>query len=145
MDLRFKRLSSHAFVPTKAHPDDAGFDLYLPRPVHVVQGEIEKVGLGLAVEIPRHHVGLLTIRSSLGARGLQLANAPGVIDAGYRGELAILLSFDSPIAGEEIYLSAKERVAQLIVLKIPHFKAVLVEELSESDGRGVGGFGSSGT
>lgn len=145
MDLRFKRLSSHAFAPTKAHPDDAGFDLYLPKSVHVAQGRIEKVGLDLAVEIPRHHVGLLTIRSSLGARGLQLANAPGIIDAGYRGELAILLSFDSPIAGEEVYLSVKERVAQLVVLKIPHFNAVLVEELAESDGRGAGGFGSSGT
>lgn len=144
LELQCKLLSESAQLPRKANPWDAGFDLYLPSDVRMPDGFVKKVDLGLAIAIPEGHVGLLTIRSSLGQRGVQLANAPAVIDAGYRGELSILLICRPAYFGTETVLSAGDRVAQLVVLPIPVMDSVLVDELPESDGRGVGGFGSSG-
>lgn len=142
MQLEVRRRADNAILPKKANPWDAGFDIYVNSSARIPRGWVTPVGTGLSVAIPKGHVGLLTIRSSLGKVGLQLANAPGVIDAGYRGELILLLTNSNP---EPYDVKIGDKVAQLVIVPIPEMSAVEVDELSESDGRGTGGFGSSGS
>lgn len=100
------------------------------------------VPTGMAVAIPQGHAGLVLPRSGLARKvGVTVANAPGLIDAGYRGELVVLLVNLGADAHE---IAAGDRIAQLVVVPIALPEVVLVEELPASDGRGDGGFGSSG-
>jgi dUTP pyrophosphatase len=100
------------------------------------------VPIGLAVAIPPGHAGLVVPRSGLARRaGVTVANAPGLIDAGYRGELLVVLVNHG---AESLHVEPGDRVAQLVVTPVTLPRAVLVDALPASDGRGQGGFGSTG-
>lgn len=140
--LRVRRLDPAARLPTRAYEGDAGLDLYALEPIELAAGGRAAVRTGIAVEIPAGHAGLVLPRSGLAARhGIALVNAPGLIDAGYRGELRVLLLNTDPAA--QFSLPAGERVAQLVLVRVETPEVAEVEELALSE-RGGGGFGSSG-
>jgi dUTP pyrophosphatase len=142
LELRVKRLATAARLPERAHKGDAGLDLRASEPLTLEPGERGSVGTGIAVEIPEGHAGLVLPRSGLAARhGIALVNAPGLIDAGYRGELRVLLL--NTDRAECFEIAPGDRIAQLVVVAVAPTKPVEVSELSQS-GRGEGGFGSSG-
>ncbi|UTN92982.1 deoxyuridine triphosphatase [Gordonia phage Finkle] len=130
-------------VPARAHAHDAGIDLHAAKRVHIEPGEVTVVPTGAKVAIPERHVGIIALRSSLAyGRALALANGIGVIDAGYRGEISVALATWEP--NPEL-IDAGERIAQLLIVPIATPAVELVDELPPSgDGRGTGGFGSSG-
>ena len=143
MNLPVKRLRPDAVVPERAYAGDAGLDLAACDRVELAPGERALVGTGLAVAIPEGHAGFVQPRSGLAARhGITIVNAPGLIDAGYRGELKVaLLNTD---ARATFVVEPGMRIAQLVVLALPAVAPVEVDELPASD-RGAGGFGSSGS
>jgi dUTP pyrophosphatase len=142
LNLAFRKLSDDAVLPTRAHADDAGLDLYASEPAILGPGERTSVGTGVAVEIPVGHAGLVLPRSGLAKRhGVTLVNAPGLIDAGYRGELRVLLM--NTDRSEHFELGPGDRIAQLLVIAFAPVSPVEALELSAS-ARGEGGFGSSG-
>jgi len=142
MELRVVKLTDSAVVPTRAHPGDAGLDLYSTESAHLGPGERWSVGTGIAVEIPEAHAGLVLPRSGLAREhGIALVNAPGLIDAGYRGEVRVLLLNTDP--AETVRIEAGARIAQLVLTPITLADPVEVAELSDS-ARGDGGFGSTG-
>ncbi len=142
MDLPFKRLDPDAELPAKAHMGDAGLDLRAATDVEIGPGERAMVPTGIAVAIPVGHAGLVLPRSGLASRhGLTLANSPGLIDAGYRGEVIcamVNLDRDQPVK-----VLRGERIAQLVVVSTPDVSVRWVEELPQTT-RGGGGFGSTG-
>jgi dUTP pyrophosphatase len=136
------RLDPAATLPVRAHPGDAGVDLHALEPVVLRAGERAAVRTGIAVEIPSGQAGLVLPRSGLALRhGIALVNAPGLIDAGYRGELKVLLL--NTDRREPVQLAAGERIAQLVLVDVTLAEIVEVEALGDS-ARGAGGFGSSG-
>jgi len=141
-ELQAQRLDPRAVLPTRAHEGDAGLDLYALEPCLLEPGQRAIVRTGVAVEIPAGYAGLVMPRSGLAARhGIALVNAPGLIDAGYRGELKVLLlNTDSTTACQ---LAAGDRIAQLVLTAVETPAVVEVAELSEST-RAAGGFGSTG-
>jgi dUTP diphosphatase len=140
--LRVRRLEPAARLPTRAYGGDAGLDLYALERAELSPGERASVRTGIAVEIPDGQAGLVLPRSGLAARhGIALVNAPGLIDAGYRGEVKVLLLNTDPAVLFSI--EAGERIAQLMVVRVEVPEVVEVEELAFSE-RGAGGFGSSG-
>jgi dUTP pyrophosphatase len=142
MDLPVAKLKPEALLPTRAHAGDAGLDLYACEPAHIGPGERWGVGTGIAVQIPDGHAGLVLPRSGLARdHGIGLANAPGLIDAGYRGEVRILLLNNDP--AETFRIEPGDRIAQLVVTPVALADPVETAELSDST-RGDGGFGSSG-
>jgi dUTP pyrophosphatase len=129
-------------VPVRAHPGDAGLDLAAAEAADLAPGGRAPVGTAIAVAIPSGHAGLVLPRSGLARRhGVTLANSPGLIDAGYRGELVVTLVNlgDAPHRVEP-----GDRIAQLVLVPVELWEAREVEELPQSDGRGEGGFGSTG-
>jgi dUTP pyrophosphatase len=140
--LPFQRLSPGAVLPTRAHDGDAGLDLYAAEASRLEPGERRSVGTGVAVELPPGTAGLVLPRSGLAARhGIALVNAPGLIDAGYRGELRVLLLNTDREATFEV--SVGDRIAQLMLVRIEEGEPEEVAELDET-ARGAGGFGSTG-
>jgi dUTP pyrophosphatase len=140
--IRVTKLRPDATVPTRAHPGDAGLDLCAVEPCDLAPGGREAIPTGLAVAIPPGWAGLVVPRSGLARRhGVTVANAPGLIDAGYRGELQVLLV---NLSDRPHRVQAGDRVAQLVCVSVASEPAVLVDELPPSDGRGDGGFGSTG-
>jgi len=142
-ELPFTRLDPEAVLPERAHPGDAGLDLRSAVDVEVAPGQRAMVPTGLAVAIPEGYAGLVLPRSGLASRqGLTLANAPGLIDAGYRGEVICAVVNLDPAT--PVRISLGDRIAQLLVVAVPDLTPVLVEELPPTK-RGEGGFGSTGT
>jgi dUTP pyrophosphatase len=142
VELRVARLHQDARLPARTHPGDAGLDLYAAEPASIAAGERASVGTGIAVAIPEGHAGLVLPRSGLAARhGITLPNAPGLIDAGYRGELRVLLLNTDPSGSFEV--APGDRIAQLVVTPVAEAVSVEVEALEET-ARGLAGFGSSG-
>jgi dUTP pyrophosphatase len=140
--VRFRRLSDSARPPTRAHDGDAGYDLHAAEAAALGPGERASVGTGIAVAIPEGHAGLVLPRSGLAARhGISVANAPGLIDAGYRGELRVLLLNTDRERSFEVV--AGDRIAQLLVVRVEGPQLEEAPELDET-GRGGGGFGSTG-
>ena len=142
-ELPFKRLDPDASLPEQAHPGDAGLDLRSIEDVEVGPGERAMVRTGLAVAIPDGHAGLVLPRSGLASKhGLTLANAPGLIDAGYRGEL--ICSVVNLDRRESVKIVRGDRIAQFVIVAVPEVRPAWVDELPRSS-RGEGGFGSTGT
>jgi dUTP pyrophosphatase len=141
-ELAFRRLDPEAILPERAHPGDAGFDLRSIEDVEVGPGERTMVRTGLAVAIPDAHAGLVLPRSGLATKhGLTLANAPGLIDAGYRGELICsLVNLDRD---ESVKIARGDRIAQLVIVAVREVRPAWVDELPPSS-RGDDGFGSTG-
>jgi dUTP diphosphatase len=140
--LRFRRLSEAARPPARAHDGDAGYDLHAAEAASIGPGGRASVGTGIALEIPEGHAGLVVPRSGLAARhGIALVNAPGLIDAGYRGELRVLLLNSDRERAFEV--SPGDRIAQLVVVRVEGPALEEVGDLGKS-ARGVAGFGSTG-
>src|SRR6478672_3885478 len=143
MSLRVRRLERHARVPTRAYPGDAGLDLYALEPATLQPGERAAIRTGIAVEIPDGQAGLVLPRSGLARRhGISVVNAPGLIDAGYRGEVEVLLL--NTDRSSSFSIAAGDRIAQLVIVGVQTPQVVEVQELALSE-RGSGGFGSSGS
>lgn len=136
MKLKVKKLRKNSKLPKKAHNTDAGYDLYADE-IRFNDRYIE-YGTGISIELPKGSVGLIFPRSSISKYDLRLANAVGVIDEGYTGELN--LRFDA--VGPHHYQKG-DRVGQLVVMKLPELEVEEVDSLTESE-RSSGGFGSSG-
>lgn len=142
MKLRFTRLSQAAVAPLRAHGDDAGLDLHAAEAVTLGPGERASIGTGVAVAIPEGRAGLVVPRSGLAVRhGIALVNAPGLVDAGYRGELRVLLLNTDRSATFEV--APGDRIAQLVVVRHEAPEPEEVTSLDET-ARGVSGFGSTG-
>lgn len=143
MRLPVRKLRDDAQLPTRAHPGDAGLDLHAAEECTIAPGERAMVATGIAVELPEGHAGLVVPRSGLAARhGISVVNAPGLIDAGYRGEVKVLLL--NTDLQEPFEVTAGMRIAQLVVMPVAIAEPVEAEELTGS-ARGDGGFGSSGS
>ena len=142
IDLPIARLREDASIPARAYDGDAGLDLSACERVVIGPGERAAVGTGLAVAVPEGHAGLVLPRSGLAAKhGISIVNAPGLVDAGYRGEVKVLLL--NTDQAESFTVEPGMRVAQLVVVSLPGVRLVEFDELPTSD-RGAGGFGSSG-
>lgn len=142
MRLLVKRLDkAGARLPARAHPGDAGLDLFAAADVDVPAGETRLVGTGLAVALPRGTEGQIRPRSGLALRhGVTVLNAPGAVDAGYRGEVGVLLVNH----GRRTFRVRRGmKVAQLVVTPVVEVEVVETDVLSET-ARSEGGFGSTG-
>ncbi len=136
------RLDSGLPLPAYAQPGDAGADLYAAREVVLEPGERALVGTGVAVALPFGYAGFVHPRSGLAARaGLTIVNAPGTVDAGYRGEILVCLVNLDPRT--PVRIRRGDRIAQLVVQRVERAQFVEVDRLPASE-RGVGGHGSTG-
>ena len=142
IDLPIKRLDTTVELPTYAYEGDAGLDLRANESVTLAPHERRLISTGLAVAIPEGYAGFVQPRSGLALKkGLSMANTPGLIDAHYRGELKVCaVNLDNE---NEISIERGERIAQLVIQRVPVVTLREVDELDETD-RGAGGFGSSG-
>ena len=165
MKIQIKKLHPDAVIPSYAKPGDAGMDLTAisqrTETGTEENGDYLEYGTGLAIEIPEGHVGLIFPRSSVSKKDLFLANAVGVIDSGYRGEIKLRFKLEQTFdaldswVDDQLYYTEDDRkfyanvykvgdkIGQLIVIPYPHVDLVETEELGSSD-RGEGGFGSTG-
>jgi dUTP pyrophosphatase len=139
--LLIRRLHPDAQLPAGAYEGDAGLDLASVEEAVLAPGERRTVATGLAVAIPDGHAGFVQPRSGLASRhGITVVNAPGLIDAGYRGELkVVLLNTD---LHEPFHVRPGDRIAQLVVLALPRITVTEADDLPPSD-RAERGFGSS--
>lgn len=142
-ELQVKLLVDGARLPERAHGDDLGYDLYAAAPAVILSGDWSVVSTGLALSLPPGVAGLVTPRSGLAAKqGVTVLNAPGLIDAGFRGEVGVVLINHGD---EPFRVQPGDRVAQLLLVGALLPEIIAVEELpSGGDERGAGGFGSSG-
>ena len=142
IDLPIKRLDASVELPSYAYAGDAGLDLRANEDVVLRPFERKLISTGLAIGIPEGYAGFVQPRSGLALKkGLSMANTPGLIDAHYRGELKVCAINLDP--HDDIVMTKGERIAQLVIQKVPVVSLIEVDELDETD-RGVGGFGSSG-
>lgn len=136
------RVNESLPLPAYEHPGDAGLDLRAAEPVTLAPGERALVATGVAIALPRGFAAFVHPRSGLALRvGLGIVNAPGVIDAGYRGEIKVILVNHDP--RESIEITHGDRIAQLVIQRVETAELIEVAELPGSH-RGFGGFGSTG-
>ena len=142
MKISYSKLDRELPTPRHAHPGDGGVDLFARQATSIEPGAWAKIPTGIAVAIPEGYAGLVVPRSGLAARqGVGVVNGPGLIDAGYRGEVAVLLINHGT---EPVSVERADRIAQLVVVPVVDQELVEVDQLPPS-GRGNGGFGSTGT
>jgi dUTP pyrophosphatase len=142
VEVLITRLDAGLPVPSYARAGDAGADLHCTTDVVLAPGERVVVGTGVAIALPPGYAGFVHPRSGLAARaGLSIVNAPGTVDAGYRGEILVCLINLDP--RDELRLRRGDRIAQLVVQKVEYARFVEVAELPSSE-RGAGGHGSTG-
>jgi len=138
--VNYVKLEDNAFEPTYAKPGDAGADLRAIYPVTIPAGKRGLIKLGLAIEIPEGYVGMVCPRSGLAINnGITVLNAPGIVDAGFRGEVGCILYNTNSI---DFSIRSGDKIAQLVLVPFASAKFNRVEELSETE-RGEGGFGST--
>ena len=142
MRIPVKRLDPHLPLPERAHVGDAGVDLIASDDVTLKPSERAAVPTGLSLAIPEGYAGFVHARSGRALNeGLALVNAPGVVDAGYRGEIrVVVVNLDT---SAPIYIRRGEKIAQLVVTRVEEVELEAVDELPSSS-RGEGGFGSTG-
>lgn len=136
--LNFKKLDPKAKIPTKAHDDDAGLDMYALERAYIPAGEWRAVRTGLAFEIPTGWHMQVHTRSSYAK--VKIKNHLGIIDAGYRNEVLVIVHNQG---FEDFIIEPGSKFCQALILPAPHVVLVEKDELSDSE-RGLGGFGSSG-
>ena len=139
MKLKIMKLHPDAKVPTRAHSGDAGLDLYAYGEVRLAPGERKSIPLGIAMEIPEGHAGLIWDKSGLSHK-YGLKNFGGVIDAGFRGEIHVGLM---NLSDREFVFEKGHKIAQMLIQKVEILDCVEVGHLDDSS-RGAKGFGSSG-
>jgi dUTP pyrophosphatase len=143
VEVLVRRLDDTASLPVYAHPGDAGADLTTTVDVHLAPGERAVVPTGLALALPDGYAAFVHPRSGLAARlGVGIVNTPGTVDAGYRGEVKVILVNLDPTAA--VVLAAGDRIAQLVIQRIERAQFSEVSDLPGSV-RDAGGFGSTGT
>jgi len=143
VEIRIRRLGPDVPLPSYAHPGDAGADLTTTVDLHLEPGERALVPTGISIALPEGYVGLVHPRSGLAARcGLSIVNSPGTVDAGYRGEVKVMLVNLDP--RQPVVLHRGDRIAQLVVQRVEQATFVEVDDLPASV-RGEGGYGSTGT
>jgi dUTP pyrophosphatase len=142
VEVLIRRIDADAVLPTYAHPGDAGADLVSTVDVSLPPGARALVPTGISIALPPGYVALVHPRSGLAADlGLSIVNSPGTVDAGYRGEIKVLLVNLDP--SEPIALRRGDRIAQLVVQRVEQASFIEVETLPGS-ARGAGGYGSTG-
>jgi dUTP pyrophosphatase len=142
VEILIRRLDADVPVPSYAHPGDAGADLTTTVDVRLGPGERAMVPTGVSIAMPDGYAAFVHPRSGLAARcGVSIVNAPGTVDAGYRGEIKVMLVNLDP--AEPVSLRRGDRIAQLVVQQVERARFVEVERLPGSD-RGDGGYGSTG-
>jgi dUTP diphosphatase len=140
-ELLVRRLHPDAAIPAAAYEGDAGLDLASVEEAELAPGERRTIATGIAVAIPAGHAGFVQPRSGLASRhGITVVNSPGLIDAGYRGELKVVLLNTDP--GEPFHIRPGDRIAQLVVLALPRITVTEAADLPPSE-RAERGFGSS--
>ena len=140
MLVHYKHLNKAAIRPDKAHPTDAGLDLYASEPVKI--DGWGTVPTGLSIRVPQDHMGLVCSRSGLASGGLFVLNAPGIIDYGYHGEVKVILG---TLSNQTVWINVGDKIAQLIVLPIEKVNLLRGDGMVwENTLRGDDGFGSSG-
>ena len=143
VQIRFRmQEGDEDLAPRRAHHDDAAFDIRAAKPETVPPGQVRLIPTGLFLELPSGWEAQIRPRSGLALKkSITLLNSPGTIDAGYRGEVGII-TFN---AGTEPFAVERgDRIAQMVIQRLPEVELVQVDELSETK-RGAGGFGSTGT
>lgn len=138
MKLKVKKLRPDAKLPTRAHPDDAGLDIYCCEEITLPPNETTKVPTGVAYAVPEGYAGLIWDKSSVGFKGIKTLG--GVLDSGYRGELFVALH---NLHDEPYTFDAGHKIAQMLIQKVELWELEEASELSETD-RGEGAFGSTG-
>lgn len=144
--MKVKLVNEYAQLPTRGKVDSdlpqvsAGLDLYCPFSVTIPADSKRQIPLGVAVEIPQDHMGLLTPRSSMSKTPLRCANSVGIIDEDYRGEISIVYE---NVSCKDYTIARGDRIAQLVVIPVAMVDVLEVDELSETE-RGAGGYGSTG-
>lgn len=135
-------MADEGCLPTYTRAGDAGLDLRAAESLDIEPLSWKSVSCGFAVAIPEGHGGFVLPRSGLAANhGITVLNSPGLIDSNYRGDVKVILSNLNP--NEAFHIEKGERIAQLVVLKVPEIQMTPVDELDDTN-RGVQGFGSSG-
>ena len=140
-------MDDKAIIPTKGSAYAAGLDLYAitntsVKTKQILPGQTERIGTGIAIEIPNGYFGAIFARSGLAAKqGLRPANCVGVIDSDYRGEIIVAIHNDSDKCAT---ICDGDRVAQLVIMPYPNVRLIEVDDLSDTT-RGDGGFGSTGS
>ena len=142
IQVKIKKLDQELTLPRYANPGDAGLDLYSAVDVVIEPMRRVMIPTGVAIALPEGYAGFVQPRSGLAAKkGLSIVNTPGLVDSGYRGELKVIaINTD---ADEPITIARGERVAQLVVQRVPAVELVEVDELDATE-RGESGFGSTG-
>ena len=141
-EILLQQLDPELPVPSYAHPGDAGADLFSRDTVTIAPGGRLLVPTGIAIALPAGYVALVHPRSGLAAKqGITVLNAPGTVDAGYRGEVKVILHNTDP--HQEVTINRGDRIAQLVIQEYVQARFVVADQLPGSD-RGQGGFGSSG-
>ena len=142
LDILVTKLDNDAVIPTYAKPGDAGADLYSISDLVLSPGERALVRTGIAIALPNGYVGLVHPRSGLGLKnGISVVNTPGTIDAGYRGEIGVVLINHD--LHESFQVKKGDRIAQLVIQKVENAQFKMVDQLPESE-RSTGGYGSTG-
>ncbi len=142
VQVLIKRLDEGVPLPTYAKGGDAGADLVARIDVSLAPGERKLIPTGIAIALPDGYAAFVHPRSGLAIKhGVSMVNAPGTVDAGYRGELQVILINHDP--SQTVHFSRGDRIAQLVIQKVEHADFVEVSELPGS-GRGANGFGSTG-
>lgn len=138
MKLSIKKINNDAVLPTRAHADDAGMDLYVNNKQVITAHTTVPVSTGVSMEIPTGYVGLIWDKSSVGAKGLKTLG--GVVDSGYRGEIKVVVH---NLNDEDFIFEHGQKIAQMLIQKVELLDIEEVKDLS-STSRGEGGFGSTG-
>ena len=145
MEIKVKKLTDTAIVPTKSRKTDAGYDLYADEDKAIYPEDTVLISTSIAFAIPDGYAGLIWDRSGLGSKGIH--RHAGVVDSSYRGEVKVALYNARPghidFTDNMYFISRGDRIAQILFQKVPHFDLVETEELDDTD-RGSSGFGSSG-
>lgn len=142
VDVLLRRLDPEVPVPSYAHPGDAGCDLVTTETAELAPGERKVLPTGVSIALPDGYAAFVHPRSGLASRcGISLLNAPGTVDAGYRGEIKVIVANLDPY--DSVRFERLDRIAQLVVQQVEKVRFHEVEELPGSD-RAAGGFGSTG-